>query len=130
MSKPELGVALTKELCVVCNKEFDGDIVMNTRLTKSMAAKVEEMHGKVTGFTDKPCKECLEAVGDGVYIIEVDEKLTEDESNPWRTGKQWGLSKDFILRIFNNDDMRKTTLEKQACYMPIDVCDMLGLPKE
>jgi hypothetical protein len=95
-----------------------------------MAAKVEEMHGKVTGFTDKPCKECLEAVGDGVYIIEVDEQKTEDMNNPWRTGKQWGLSKNFIERQPFDDKIKQHTLEKQACYMPIDVCDMLGLPKE
>ena len=130
MSEPKLGVALTKELCVVCNKELDGDIILNRVLTKSMAKKVEDMHGKVTGFSNKPCPECLEAIGDGVYIIEVDEKLTDDQSNPWRTGKQWGLKKEAIKRMLPDDNMLKQTLEKQACFVPIEVCDMWELPKQ
>jgi len=130
MSKPELGVALTKKLCVVCNKELDGEIVMNTRLTKSMAEKVEKLHGQVVGFSDKPCPKCLEAVnGDGVYIIEIDEKLTDDPKNPWRTGKQWGVKKEAIEHMLPDDEMRKRTLEKQACFVPIEVCDMWQLPK-
>ena len=130
MSESNLGVALTKELCVVCNKEVDGAIVMNRILTKSLANKVEEMHGKVVGLSDKPCPECLEAVGDGVYIIEVDEKQTEDMSNPWRTGKQWGLKKEAIERMFQGHKSLEQTLKKQACFMPIESCDMFGLPKE
>jgi len=128
MNESNLGVALTKELCVVCNKEVDGAIVMNTRLTKSMANKVEEMHGKVVGLSDKPCPECLEAVGDGVYIIEVDEAKTDDMSNPWRTGKQWGLKKEALEKMVEDKKMLAQTLSKQACYMPIEICEMFGLP--
>jgi hypothetical protein len=129
MSESNLGVALTKELCVVCNKESDGAILMNKVLTKSLAKKVEDMHGKVIGFSDKPCSECLEAVGDGVYIIEVNEQLTEDMSNPYRTGKQWGVKKEAIERMVSDKDMLETTLKKQACFMPIELCEHMGLHK-
>jgi len=124
----QVGVALTKEICVVCMKESDGALLMNTRLTKSMAEKVESMHGKVIGFTEKPCAECLKAVGDGVYIIEVDEKKTEDVNNPWRTGKQWGIKREAMERMVNDEKLLAHTLKKQACFMPVEVCEMFGLP--
>lgn len=131
MTNSNIGTALVHELCVVCTKEMNESILINKRLTKSMADKVEAMHQQATGFADKPCPECLEAIGDGAYIIEVNEQLTEDMSNPYRTGKLWGLKKDFFERLFSEDEkMLKRTLEKQACYVPIEVCDQLGLPKE
>ena len=124
-----VGVALTKEACIVCLKESDGDIVINTRLTKSMAEKVESMHGKVAGFSKTPCVECLEVVSDGVYIIEIDEKLTTDVNNPWRTGKQWGIKREAMERIVTDEKLLAHTLKKQACFMPIEVCEMFGLPR-
>lgn len=124
-----VGVALTKEACIVCLKESDGDIVINTRLTKSMAEKVESMHGKVVGFSKTPCVECLEVVSDGVYIIEIDEKLTTDVNNPWRTGKQWGIKREAMERIVTDEKLLAHTLKKQACFMPIEVCEMFGLPR-
>lgn len=130
MNESNLGVALTKELCVVCTKELDGNILMNKVLTKGMAKKVEDMHGKVVGFSDKPCPECLEVVGDGVYIIEVNEQLTEDMSNPYRTGKQWGVKKVVLERAVSDKAMLEQTLKKQACFMPIEVCEHIGLHQE
>jgi hypothetical protein len=130
MSESKLGVALTKLACVVCNKKLDGDILMNTRLTKSMAEKVEAMHGQVTGFADKPCPECLETIGEGIWIIEVNEQLTDDYENPYRTGRQWGVTKDFMEHVVNDEDMLKATLKKQACFMPMQACRELGLPNQ
>ena len=57
-NKPELGVALVKELCPICCKEIDGPIIMNRVLTKEYANNVENMHGKVIGFADHCCEEC------------------------------------------------------------------------
>ena len=99
----KLGVALTKEVCPVCCQEFDGSIVMNTRLTEPEAKKVEEMHGKVLGFMEHPCTECREKMpeGTGTWLIVVDGDKTEDQRNLYRTGELFGLKREASERIFN-----------------------------
>ena len=39
-NEEKFGVALTKKQCFVCLTKYDGDIIMNTRLTKPQAEKV------------------------------------------------------------------------------------------
>ena len=96
----KLGVALTKELCRCCAKEVDGPIVMNKTLTKSMAKKVEDMHGQCIGFADEPCDECKGYMSKGVIIVTVDSEKTTDQENPWRTGGFFVVSMDWIKKVF------------------------------
>lgn len=119
-----LGVALTKLICPVCQKEVDGDIVMNTRLTEHNAKKVEEMHGKVVGIKDEPCDECKESAPGGVFMIECDESKTEDVNNPWRTGRVVALKEEAFKRIFD------TVPPKKVCYVPIGVFEKIGIKIE
>ena len=95
-NKPELGVALTKELCPICCKEMDGPIVMNKRLSKFQREKVESMHNKVIGFADHCCKECAEYKDDTVFFISIDESKSNNNSleELYRTGKISGIKKD------------------------------------
>ena len=51
MKESTLGVALVKEACPLCGALSDGPIVMNKRLSKSMAKRVEELHGKTIGYS-------------------------------------------------------------------------------
>lgn len=120
-----LEVALTKQLCPVCLKEYDGDIVMNSLLTEKYASQVKELHGKITGFMDHICDECKETIGDGVYIIGCIESKTQDFSNPFRSGDIVGIKKEAAERLFNNNK----AIEKQCCYMDIEVMKQIGLIK-
>lgn len=52
MSQPEVGVALTK--CFYCGG--DSDIILNRKLTKHHAKKVEEMDGQI--INREPCSKC------------------------------------------------------------------------
>jgi hypothetical protein len=116
-------VALVKEMCKICGKTFDGPIVMNTRLTKSEADKVKDMHGKVIGFSEKPCEECQSNMKLSFILIECDETKTDDYSNPYRTGKQWVIKKEAAQRIFNeNFDM-----SHGAAYIDIETAKKIGL---
>lgn len=101
MNDSNVGVALVKELCRCCVKEMDGPIVLNTRLNASAAKKVEDMNGKVVGFAEKPCDECQGYMKQGVILVSVDEKLTEDMNNPYRTGGFFVLKDEAITRIFD-----------------------------
>jgi len=121
--KNELGVALVKEACRLCGTIYDGPIVMNTRLTVSMAEKVEAMHGKVIGFLPEPCDQCKDLMSKGFLIIGVIEEKTDDKDNPWRSGHQWVLRMDKAREIFTKD-----VCDKGAAFIDISLAKALGLP--
>lgn len=102
MEKNSFETALLKEICPVCTKEIDGPIVMNTRLTAKDAEEVKKLHGQVHGYAPKPCDTCTAALKEtpAVYCIEVDEKLSEDMNNPYRTGFVFAMKQTAIERIF------------------------------
>ena len=101
MSKKLLGTALVKRLCPVCLKEQDSEILMNTVLTEKNAKEVENLHGKVVGFSDKCCDECKEKLPPekGSWLVVVDLSKTEDKSNPHRTGQLFGVTKEYAQKI-------------------------------
>ena len=101
MAKKVLGTALVKRLCPVCLKEQDSEILMNTVLTEKNAKQVENLHGKVVGFSDKCCDECQEKLpkDKGSWLVVVDLSKTEDKSNPHRTGQLFGVSKDYATKV-------------------------------
>ena len=105
MSEKLLGTALVKRLCPVCLKEQDSEILMNTVLTEKNAKQVENLHGKVVGFSDKCCDECKEKLPPekGSWFIVVDSEKTEDLNNPYRTGYIFGVSKEYAMKVGIND---------------------------
>lgn len=96
MEEKKLGTAIVKYVCPICG-QIDEDasaIVMNTRLTKADTKKVEEMHNKVVGYSDKPCKECQKILDqDAFFVIGIDLEKSDDMKNPWRTGHLVGIKK-------------------------------------
>lgn len=96
MEEKKLGTAIVKYVCPICGQinEDASAIVMNTRLTKADARKVEEMHNKVVGYSDKPCKECQKILDqDAFFVIGIDPEKSDDMKNPWRTGHLAGIKK-------------------------------------
>lgn len=109
----DLGVALAKELCPICAKEIDGPILMGTVLSKKNAQKVNEMNGKVIGWSHKPCPECQKHIDSGVFfVIGIDiEKSTE--KGLYRSGHLVGLKSDcdFVKSLSEKEK------EHHAIYM-------------
>jgi hypothetical protein len=126
MNDNKLGVALAKEVCPACCKEMDGPIIMNTRLNESQAKKVEEMNGKVIGFSDKFCDECEKHSKMGVILITVDAEKTEDRTNPWRTGGYFVIKDDAIERIFP-EEQAKELIKKRMGYIEHKAAEAIGL---
>jgi hypothetical protein len=124
MNKDEtLGVALVKEACPLCGAVEDGPIVMNTRLSKPMAKKVEAMHGKVVGYMDKPCTECQKLLDQGFLLIGAIEEKTDDPTNPWRSGHQWVVTHEYANRLFDGNPPKQG-----ASFIDVKVAKTLGLP--
>ena len=124
MDKKTFGVALVKEACPLCGALQDGPIVMNTRLTEGYAKKVEDLNGKVIGYSDKPCETCADLMTKGFLLIGVDEEKSQgDMENPYRSGHQWVITNEAAERMF--DEQART---KGAAYIDIKMASQLGFP--
>jgi hypothetical protein len=120
----KLGVALVKRACKLCGKLENSEILLNSRLSESEAKKVENLHQKVIGYLDSPCKECQELMKKGFLIIEVDEEKTDDKTNPYKTGRQFVVRPEFIERTFGKDYLRLG-----AAFLTDKTCDYIGIPR-
>lgn len=124
MSKEKvLGVALVKEACPLCGAAQDGPIVMNTRLGPQRAKDVEELHGKIVGYMDKPCGQCQALLDQGFLLIGVIEEKSDDPKNPWRSGHQWVVTHDYANRLFDGNPPKKG-----AAFIDIKIAKQIGLP--
>lgn len=128
--------ALTKVMCPVCTKTYDSDIVIATRATTTPEGQhdVDKMHGKVTDYMDKPCSECMAAIGGAesgnVYIIGIDAvKSGNDIYSVFRTGNVYGVTNDYIHRLFDNAP-KQLSFAKKHRFVFVDYLFLktLGFP--
>ena len=121
MKEDIFGVALVHELCRICAKEMNEQIVMNQSLTEKNAAEIKSMHNKAIGYSEEPCDECKELMSKGFIFIGYDSKLTTDMNNPYRTGNIWVITFDGAERIGVDKDAMKIG------YSLIDIEDAQNL---
>ena len=123
MKEDTLGVAIVHELCRICAKEMNEQIVMNQKLTEKNAAEIKSMHNKAIGYSEEPCDECKEHMTKGFILIEYDEALTEDKSNPYRTGNIWVITFDAAEKL----GVDKDTIAIGYSLIDIETAQNLGL---
>ena len=112
-------------ICPICCKETNSQVIMNTKLTKSNAEKVKDLHNKVIGFSNKPCEECQKIIDEkNVFmIVGIDESKTDNTSNQYRTGHIIGINKDSDFYKSLNENITKGFM----AYMDIKVMEELKL---
>ena len=125
MGKDKIEVALVHELCLVCGKEMNEQIIMNQRLSPREAEEVKSMHKKAIGYSDEPCDECSDYMTKGYILIEYDERLTTDKSNPYRTGHLWVITFEAAERM----NMDEATFKNGFAMIDIDTAKKIGLHK-
>ena len=123
MKESTLGVALVKKACPLCGVLSDGPIVMNSILSEERAKEVKALNGKTIGYSEEPCKECKSVMEQAFLIIGIVEAKTNDNSNPYRSGNQWGIRKEKALEMFGEENCKKG-----ACFMDVHIADKIGLP--
>lgn len=123
MKEDIFGVALVHELCRICAKEMNEQIVMNQSLTEKNAAEIKSMHNKAIGYSEEPCNECKELMSKGFIFIGYDSKLTTDMHNPYRTGNIWVITFDGAERI----GIDKDTMDIGYSLIDIEDAQNLGL---
>ena len=126
----KLEVSLCKELCLICCKEIDGPIVMNSILTKTHAKNVKDLHGKIIGFAKNPCEECQSSLEQAFLFIGFDEEKSDLDNLPegfYRTGCIVGVKKEIpLVQEFVKNHQPKA-LEKGFIFMPHIIMEKFGL---
>lgn len=128
MTKEDIiGVALVHYACPICGREMDDDsaILMNQKLTKKAAKEVNELNGKCVGFSNKACNECASHKDDCIYIIEIDKEKSEP-NNLYRTGRYWGIVKDFSLFVEHPEFILETDNGVKYCFMTKELTHKFG----
>ena len=123
MKEDIFGVALVHELCVICAKEMNEQIVVNQELSERNAAEIKSMHNKAIGYSEEPCDECKEFMTKGFVLIGYDSKLTTEKNNPYRTGNIWVITFDAAEKLGINKD----TMEIGYSLIDIETAQNLGL---
>ena len=99
----KLDIALIHELCPVYLTPVNEQILLGkTIITRDRIGILEKnLHGKPIAISKELSENAKKEIGDGVFLIEIDPKRSEDMRNPFRTGNIIGISKDAFLRWFN-----------------------------
>ena len=115
------GVNPMMVVCFFCNKDT-GDIA----LMGQMKGDQEAPRRAVLDRT--PCDTCKGHMGQGVIFISVNEKLTTDRNNPYRSGNWAVVTTDFVQRVVTPKSFADDICEKRFCFVPDDVWEKLGIP--
>ena len=127
MKEDILGVAIVHELCRICAKEMNEQIVMNQKLTEKNAAEIKSMHNKAIGYSEEPCDECKELMTKGFILIEYDEALTTEKNNPYRTGNMWVITGESGFEVAERIGVDKDTIAIGYSLIDIKTAQNLGL---
>ena len=117
---PKHGLNPSIEQCFICGKDKGVILFGYTKGDREAPRKV--------CINTEPCDECKGYMKQGVIIISVDEKKTDDRRNPYRTGG-WVVVRDSFIKKAFNKDIGKEVLKKRICFVPDKAWSTMGLPK-
>lgn len=115
------GVNPSVDKCFICGKDYA--LILFGKLKGDVEAPRSVCSGNV-------CSECQEHLDNGaVFFIEIDEERTTDENNPWRTGRQAGITHDGVRRVVDPPELAEQIIEKGVVYVPIEAYERFGIPE-
>lgn len=127
MSDHPLGVALIKYACPICGQvnEDATAVALGSKFNnKKNVERVESMHNKIVGFSEKPCKECQSILDQGaLFIIGIDSEKSDDMFNPYRSGHLIGIKRESEFVKHLPEEYQK----KDAIYMDYREMEKIGL---
>ena len=78
MSENKIGFALVHEICPICGKPMNEQILMNSILSKKYAKEIENVHGKAIGYSKTACEDCSKYKDEAVNNLAYGrQKMTE-----------------------------------------------------
>ena len=118
---PKHGVNPSVSVCFFCQQDKN-EVV----LPGMLKGDAEAPHRGV--WNREPCDQCKGYMEKGIILISMDENLTEDFLNPYRSGGWCVIKEEAIKRMIVGDSANQVLKERFA-FVPDDVWDQFGLPK-
>ena len=79
-------------------------------------------------WDEQPCDKCMEFMKEGVILISVNEQLTTDVKNPYRTGGFAVVREEMIRRLVQPQQLAKQIIKRRVAFIPDEVWHAIGLP--
>lgn len=130
---PKHGLNPSVMLCFLCGEPSGVAIPGQLRPERNKAGEITNSDPEAPReavWDYEPCSKCSDLMTQGVMLIEVDESKTTDKNNPYRTGSMCVIKDDALSRIMKDGDLRDTVLRRRAAFIPTEVWDAIGLPRE
>ena len=116
--------ALVHEVCPICCKAMNEQIIMNTIGNKKNA----KANGKTIGYSKDACEECCKHKADGVYVIAIYPTRSGDDGI-YRTGQIACVNKNFQLFKDKSDYILKTDNGVSFMFMEEEAGKLIGIFK-
>lgn len=120
--------ALVHEVCPICCKAINEQIIVNSVLNKKNAKAIDEANGKAIGYSKDACEECCKYKDNGVYIIAIDPDRSNDK-DIYRIGQIACVNKNFQLFKDKPDYILKTNNGVSFMFMEEEVGKLIGIFK-
>jgi len=120
---PKHGVNPAVPKCFYC-QEDKNEVILAGRIGRD---DLEAPHGAVWDY--EPCDKCQELMEQGIILISVDEKKTDDERNPFRTGGWIVIKEEAFRRLpIKPQELVEDVCKKRMTFIPDEVWKLMGLP--
>lgn len=106
------------DLCFLCNEPKA--VILHKRLAPVLP--------RAAVYDRAPCDKCKGYMKQGVIMISVNEKLTTDEKNPWRSGGWVVMTEDWCRRALTPQELIDIVLKHRVAFVPDEAWMKLGLP--
>jgi hypothetical protein len=114
----EFGLNPSLMICSLCG-EGSGVALLGANKGKKAPGKILDR---------EPCQKCKDYMKLGIILVEVDEEKSKgDLKNPYRTGRFFVVSEDFIRRAITDPSMKNDIMKRRVSFIPIEVTKMFGL---
>lgn len=120
--------ALVHEVCPICGKAMNEQIIMNIIGNKKNAKAIDEANGKAIGCSKDACEECCKHKDEGIYIIAIDPDRS-DNNGAYRTGQIACVNKNFRLFKDKADYILKTNNGVSFMFMEEEAGKAIGIFK-
>lgn len=120
--------ALVHELCPICCKDMNEQIIMNAVGGKKKAKAIDDANGKAIGYSHDACEECCKYKDDGIYVIAIDPTRSGNDGI-YRTGQIACVNKNFQLFKDKPDYILKTDNGVSFMFMEEEAGKLIGIFK-
>jgi hypothetical protein len=119
---PQHGINPAIPVCFFCNMP-KAEIILAGKLPGDVEAPRNAVWDK------QPCRRCQSIMEQAIILISIDEKLTKDSSNPYRTGGWLAIKEEAVKRMGIQPQVVNSILRARVAFIPDETWNLMGLPR-